>query len=127
MIRKVVEAFVDAKMERADIAVALYQISANVGGPALLKKVSQQWRKAIEALFHTAPDVESEPERFAIDMMLAAISGAMRYLMEAGASPAMVRKLREHLVLLCQSYMAAATALASSEVLRQNSTWRPSG
>jgi hypothetical protein len=60
-------------------------------------------------------------------MMLAAISGVMRYLMEAGASPAMVRKLREHLVLLCQSYMAAATALASSEVLRQNSTWRPSG
>jgi AcrR family transcriptional regulator len=127
MIRKVVEAFVDAKMERADIAVALYQISANVGGPALLKKVSQQWRKAIEALFHTAPDVESEPERFAIDMMLAAISGVMRYLMEAGASHAMVRKLREHLVLLCQSYMAAATAPASSEVLRQNSTWRPSG
>src|SRR6476660_1353257 len=33
MIRKVVEAFVDAKMERSDIAVALYQISANVGGP----------------------------------------------------------------------------------------------
>src|SRR6185436_14413405 len=61
MIRRVVEAFVDAKMERADIAVALYQISANVGGPALLKKVSQRWRKAIESLFHTAPDLESEP------------------------------------------------------------------
>jgi len=127
MIRKVVEAFVDAKMERSDIAVALYQISANVGGPALLKKMSQRWRKAIEALFHTAPDLESEPERFAIDMMLAAISGVMRYVMEAGASPAMVRKLREHLVLLCQSYMAAATAPASSEALRQNSIWRPSG
>ena len=76
--------------------------------------MSQRWRKAIEALFHTAPDLESEPERFAIDMMLAAISGVMRYAMEAGASPAMVRKLREHLVLLCQSYMTAATAPASS-------------
>lgn len=58
----------------------------------------------------TAPDLESHPDRFAIDTMLAAMSGAMRWVLEAGGSPAMMRKLREHLVLLCQSYTAAATA-----------------
>jgi len=100
MIRTVVEAFVDAKMERTDISVALYQIAANVGGPALIKKA--------EAMFQTAPDTESQPDRFAIDMMCSAMAGAMRSVLEAGPSPAMVRKLREHLVLLCQSYMAAA-------------------
>ena len=31
----------------------------------------------------------------------------MRSVLEAGASPAMMRKLRENLVLLCQSYIAA--------------------
>ena len=109
MIRTVVEAFVDAKMERTDISVALYQIAANVGGPALVKKAGQRQRKALEAMFQTAPDTESQPDRFAIDMMCSAMAGAMRSVLEAGPSPAMVRKLREHLVLLCQSYMAAAT------------------
>jgi hypothetical protein len=57
----------------------------------------------------TAPDLKLSPDRFAIDMMLSAMSGAMRSALEAGASPAMFRKVREHLILLCQSYMAAAT------------------
>jgi len=110
MIRTVVEAFVDAKMERTDISVALYQIAANVGGPALIKKAGQRQRKALEAMFQTAPDTESQPNRFAIDMMRSAMAGAMPSVLEAGPSPTMVRKLREHLVLLCQSYMAAATS-----------------
>ena len=54
--------------------------------------------------------------------MLAAMSGAMRSAQEAGASPAMMRKPREHLVLLCQSYLAAAAGgrprcAGSSDVL----------
>src|ERR1700729_1300705 len=50
MIREMVEAFVDAKMERADISVALYRVSADVGGPALVKQVSQRTRKAVETM-----------------------------------------------------------------------------
>src|ERR1700719_2119727 len=38
MIQEMVEAFVDAKMERADISVALYRISTELGGPALVKQ-----------------------------------------------------------------------------------------
>jgi AcrR family transcriptional regulator len=110
MIQEMVEAFVDAKMERADISVALYRVSAEVGGPALLKRNSQRSRKAVEAMLQTAPDAKSTPNKFVIDMMLAAMAGAMRSLLEAGPSPATVRKSREQLVLLCQSYMAAATA-----------------
>ena len=109
MIREMVEAFVDAKMERADISVALYQVSADVGGPALLKRIGQRSRKAVEAMLQTAEDIKAPPDKFAIDMMLAAMAGAMRSLLETGPSPAAVRKAREQLVLLCQSYMAAAT------------------
>jgi hypothetical protein len=104
-----VEAFVDAKMERADISVALYRASADVGGPALLKRVRQRLRKAVDAMLQTAPDAKSTPDKFAIDTMLAAMAGVMRSLLEAGPSSAMVRKSRQQLVLLCQSYMAAAT------------------
>src|SRR5882757_2358113 len=41
MIRAVVEAFVDVKMERVDVSLALYQFAADVGGPALAKRVGQ--------------------------------------------------------------------------------------
>jgi AcrR family transcriptional regulator len=108
MIRRVVEAFVDIKMQRADISVALYKVAPEVGGHALVKQTGQRLRKAIEAMLLTVPDLEPAPDRFAIEMMLSAMSGAMRSALEAGASQAMFRKVREHLVLLCQSYMAAA-------------------
>jgi AcrR family transcriptional regulator len=111
MIREMVEAFVDAKMERADISGALYRVSANIGGPALIKRISERLRKAVEAMLQTAPDAKLPPDKFAIDTMLAAMAGAMRSLLEAGPSPGTVRKLREQLVLLCQSYMMAATSV----------------
>jgi AcrR family transcriptional regulator len=110
MIKEMVEAFVDAKMERADVSAALYRVAADVGGPALIKRISQQSRKAIAATLQTAPDAKSPPDKFAIDIMLAAMAGAMRSLLEAGPTSDTVRKSREQLVLLCQSYMAAATA-----------------
>src|SRR5271169_2377145 len=109
MIRRVVEAFVDVKMQRADISIALYKVAPDIGGPALVKQTGQRLRKAVESMLMTAPDLKLSPDRFAIDMMLSAMSGAMRSALEAGASPVMFRKVREHLVLLCQSYMAVAT------------------
>jgi AcrR family transcriptional regulator len=108
MIRQVVEVYVDAKMQRADISIALYKVAPDVGGPALVKRTGQRLRKAVESMLLTAPDLKLSPDRFAIDMMLSAMSGAMRSALEAGASPAIFRKMRGHLVLLCQSYMAAA-------------------
>jgi AcrR family transcriptional regulator len=110
MIREMVESFVDAKMERSDISVALYRVSADLGGPRLLKRVNLRSRKAVEAMLETASDIKSPPDKLAVEIMLSAMAGAMRSLLEASPSPANVRKAREQLVLLCQAYMAAATA-----------------
>jgi len=49
-------------------------------------------------------------------MMQAAMAGAMRFVLEAGAPPAMVRQVRAHLVLLCQSYMAAVAKPPSGSI-----------
>jgi AcrR family transcriptional regulator len=109
MVKQVVEVFVDAKMNRADISVALYQVAPGIGGPALVKRAGHRMKKAIEAMLHTAPDIKSAPDNLVIDTMLAAMSGTMRSMLEARPSPTTVRKQREQLVLLCQSYMSAAT------------------
>jgi AcrR family transcriptional regulator len=110
MVKEMVEAFVDAKMERADISTALYRVSTEVGGPALVKRIGQRSRKAVEATLETATDIKTPPDKLAVEIMLSAMAGTMRSLLETGPSPATVRKAREQLVLLCQSYMAAATA-----------------
>ena len=110
MIKEVVEAFVDAKIARADISVALYKVAPDIGGQALVKRATQRMQKAILRMLEAAPDAKTSPDEFAIQMMLASMSGAMRSVLEAGGSPARMRKLREQLVLLCQSYMTAANA-----------------
>src|SRR5947207_2293291 len=69
MVRAVVEAFVDAKMERIDVSLALYQFAIGAGGPALVKRVGQRSRKALEAMLQTAPDIASPPDKFAVEMM----------------------------------------------------------
>ena len=110
MMRTVVEAFVDAKMERPDMSRALYQIAADVDGPALARRAGLRSRRALERLLQTAPEVEAPPDKFAIQMMFAAMSGTTRYVLEAGASPAMIRDLRRHLVVLCHAYAVAQLA-----------------
>lgn len=107
MIKEVVEAFVDAKMRRTDISTALYRIAADVGGPVLVKRTGQRSQKALETMLKTAPDAPLNPDRFVTQMMFAAMAGATRSVLEAGAPSAMVRKLRGHLVALCQGYMLA--------------------
>jgi AcrR family transcriptional regulator len=109
MVKTVTEAFVDAKMERPDISIALYRIAADVGGPELVKRTGERSRQALAAMFRTAPDVSLDPEPFVIQMMFAAMAGATRSVLEAGASTMLVRKVRQHLVLLCQSYMTTVT------------------
>jgi Tetracyclin repressor-like, C-terminal domain len=109
MIKGVVEAFVDAKIARADITVALYKVAPDFRGLALLQRVTQRLRKAIGRMLESAPDTRTSPDEFAIQMMLAAMSGAMRSVLETGGSAVMMRKMREQLVLLCRSYMAATT------------------
>jgi AcrR family transcriptional regulator len=108
-IKEVVEAFVNVKIARSDISVALYKVAPDIGGQTLVRRITQRMRKAIVKTLETTPDIKSSPDEFAIQMMLAAMSGTMRSVLEAGGSPATMRKLREHLVVLCQSYMEATT------------------
>src|SRR5262249_14251025 len=106
MIHDIVIAFVDIKMRRSDISVALYKVSLDVGGPAIAKKAIQRMRKAADAMIQTAPDSDP-PDKLALDVMFAAMGGVMKTVLESGASPTMVRNMRDQLVLLCQSYVAA--------------------
>lgn len=106
MIQDVVVRFVDAKLAHTELS-APYQISAEIGGPEIVKRMYQRCEKALGAMFETAPNATSPYDPFATTMMFSAMSGAARSVLEAGASPALVSTLKERLVLLCQAYMEA--------------------
>jgi len=83
MVKEVVEAFVDAKMERTDISMALYRVAAEVDGPVLVKRAGERSRKALEAIISTAPDATPQLDKFAIQTMFSAMGGTMRTVLEA--------------------------------------------
>jgi AcrR family transcriptional regulator len=109
MIESVVEAFVDAKMERLDISMALY---ATVGAQerSLTNKVEKRARAAIASMLATAPNTKFTDLPFTSLMLISAIGGATRAVLEAGASPRMVRLLRKQLVLLCRGFLMSVAA-----------------
>src|SRR3984957_17446096 len=75
LVKQVVEAFVDVKMERADISTALYHIAAGIGGPALVRRLALRLQRALQLALRTAPDAVLRQEDFAIQMMFAAMAG----------------------------------------------------
>ena len=105
MIESVVEAFVDAKMERSDISMALYATAVGVQERALVNKVGKRARTAMASMLATVPDATFADLPFTSLMLFSAMGGATRAVLEAGSSPRMVRLLRKQLVLLCQGYL----------------------
>ena len=105
MVHHVISRFIDAKMERTDISMALYRISAELGGATIVRSVGERSNRAIEKMLLTAPDATFDDPKFTARMMMATMAGTTRSVLESGAQSATVRRLREHLVLLCQSYL----------------------
>lgn len=106
MVEAVVEAFVDAKMVRADISMALYAIAANLGGDVVSKRLSGRGRRALVAMLKTAPQARFEDPEFTVTMLFAAMAGTTRMVLEGGATPKRVRMLRVELVRMCMGYLS---------------------
>ncbi|HEY6401538.1 MAG TPA: TetR/AcrR family transcriptional regulator [Blastocatellia bacterium] len=108
MIESVVEAFVDAKLERSDISMALYATAVGAQERALVNKAEKRARTAMASMLATAPNAKFADLQFTSLMLFSAMGGATRAVLEAGASPRMVRLLKKQLVLLCRGFLISA-------------------
>src|ERR1035441_9835933 len=91
MIESVVESFVDAKMERSDISMALYATAFGVQERALANKAGKRARAAMVSMLATAPNTKFADLPFTTLMLISAMGGATRAVLEAGSSPRMGR------------------------------------
>jgi AcrR family transcriptional regulator len=105
MIESVVHAFVDAKVERSDISMALYPVATGPETMALVNKIEKRGRIALASMLATASDAQFNDLRFTCQMLVSAMGGATRTVLETGASPKMLVLLRKQLILLCQGFL----------------------
>ncbi len=112
MVDAVVQAFLDAKMERADISTALYAVATGREETALVKKVGKRMQVALASMLATASDAQFDDLPFTSFLVFSAMGGVMRAILEGGAPPKMVRSLRKQLVLLCRGFLMSVGSCA---------------
>jgi len=106
LVAAVVEAFVNAKLERRDVSTALYAATSEPEGAAVVRKLSKRLHRALTAALAEAAGATLDDMEFVALMVYSAMAGATRAVLEAGAPAKMVVRLREELLVLCQGYAA---------------------
>lgn len=103
-----VEAFVSAKLEHAEISLALYAIAEMHGGAELIAAAKLRMETAIAALLAATADARFDDPQAVAGVLLGALVGPMCDVLNAGAPAARVALLRTQLTLLARGYLAAA-------------------
>jgi AcrR family transcriptional regulator len=108
LVAAVAEAFVDAKLERADVSTALYTAGSQPEGAELVRRISKRLHRALTLALSEATKTTVDEIEFVALMIYSAIAGATRAVLEAGAPAKMVAQLHAQLPILCQAYAARA-------------------
>jgi AcrR family transcriptional regulator len=112
LVVAVVDAFVNAKLERTDVSTALYAAASEPQGAAIVRRLSKRVHRALTAALAEAASTAVEDMEFVALMFYSAMAGATRAVLEAGAPAKMVLRLREELLVLCQGYAAKSVRLS---------------
>lgn len=107
-----VDAFVTAKLEHAEISLALYQIAEMHGGAALIAAGRMRMEAAVVGLLDSAGDARFTDTAQVVELLLGAMVGPMCDLLNAGAPVERVAPLRTQLGLLARGYLHAARVQA---------------
>jgi AcrR family transcriptional regulator len=107
MVDELVNRFIDAKLVDRDSSVALYRISAEVGGSLIVDRIQKRCQAAITAMLQTANLQASAGVNFMAHMIFLTMAGTLRGHLESNAPLRMTRKLREHLAKLTLAYCRA--------------------
>jgi AcrR family transcriptional regulator len=103
MVEGLVYAFVDAKMVRVDESRALYLVAAELNSAGLVSQASKRMCTALSAMLATATDSRFDELPMVAFMLLSAMEGPTRSVLEGGAPPKL--RLCEQLVTLCDAYL----------------------
>ena len=118
LVVAVVDAFVNAKLERTDVSTALYATASEPQGATIVRRLSKRVHRALTAALAETTSTAVEDMEFVALMFYSAMAGATRAVLEAGAPAKMVVRLREELLVLCQGYAAKSVRLSKQTLHR---------
>jgi AcrR family transcriptional regulator len=108
MADAVVQAFFDAKFAEPDCSRALYAVAAEVGGSAVVARLTQRSQLALCEMLTTAVDrqfADLEPISFVLST---SVVGPVQALLASGAPAAVIDRIRAQLSLMVSAYLGAS-------------------
>jgi AcrR family transcriptional regulator len=103
-------AYLDAKMHNIKASVTLYAVSSDIDGAAISKAASQRGRRAVVELFASAKEGLTKDPEVVATVVLSALNGFSRSLLESKSPELQLAPLREELVVLVHAYLRTCIA-----------------
>jgi AcrR family transcriptional regulator len=103
-------AYLDAKMRDVRKSVTLYAVSSDVEGAAIAKAVGQRSLRVVAAMFATAREGLTKDPEVVASVVLAALNGIARRVLEANSPERVIGPLREELIVLVHAYLRTCAA-----------------
>lgn len=113
MATALVTAFLNAKMSEVKTSVALYAVSSDVDAAKIVKQMGLRANAAITGMLETATDPLTKDPKLVASMLMAAMSGVSRRLLESDAPEQEFETMRQELILFACAYLNACSAQPS--------------
>ena len=110
MATALVNAFLEAKMRDGKTSVALYSVSADVDGAAIVHQMSLRCNNAIVAMLTTSCEPLKKDPQLIASMLQSAMTGVSRRLLESDNPERHFETLRQELTFLVRAYLDACSA-----------------
>lgn len=107
MAEELVNRYTDAKLVDRETAIALYRISARVGGSVIVDGVRKRCQAAMTAMLQTANLPMSADVTFMVHMIFLTMAGTLREHLESNAPLKTLKTLKTHLAKLVVAYCRA--------------------
>jgi AcrR family transcriptional regulator len=109
MATALIHAFLEAKMRHVKASVALYSVSSDVDGAAVVKQTGIRINRAIVAMLVTASKPLTKDPQLVATMLQAIMAGVGRKLLESDSPEKEFHTLRDELIFFASAYLAAAS------------------
>lgn len=115
MARAVATSYLDAKLKEVETSTALYAVLEEHGGARLVKDFRTRTARAIARMLATASDRHFQDADTVSEVVLSAIGGPIRAVLEKSVSAGMRRSIRGHVVCVATSYLQAVSVALSDK------------
>jgi AcrR family transcriptional regulator len=105
-----IDSYLAAKMRSVKTSAALYAVSSDVEGLAIVRAVSAGSLRSIAALFATAKEGLTKDPELVASVVTAALNGISRKVLESKSPEREMEILRDELLVLVHSYLRTCAA-----------------